>query len=195
MATATIVGMKYRSTKLDESQDLILKRDFDNKFDKNAVGVYQNDKLVAYVARGDTHMFKVGVFTARIYKKFPAAYDVRVISEEPLESVVGEKPLECDPVCVTSMEPLEIALFLLHHSLFNTKAEQLFGEDLLSVYSFLKNRFSAVYYHDLHTLNELENLEKFEKYKHFINVIESEITKTVKLNQLPEVEIDPEDLE
>ena len=183
MATATIVGMKYRSTKLDESQDLILKRDFDNKFDKNAVGVYQNDKLVAYVARGDTHMFKVGVFTARIYKKFPAAYDVRVISEEPIEPVASKEPID-DNKC-------EIALFLLGHSILNNKGAQLFGKDLFSVYSFIKKRFIATYYHDLDTLN----LSKFEKYKHYINIIESEITKAVELNQLPEVEIDPEDLE
>ena len=177
MPSTTIVGMKYQSTKLNESQDLILKRDFDNKFDENAVGVYQNDKLVAHVVRGGTHMFKEGVFTARILSKFPASYIIYAVSKEP-----------------TDDDKREIALILLGFALYNNYAAQLLGEDLLSVYSFIKNRIN-VNYHDLGTFNGLDNLKKFEKYKPLIKIIESEIIEVAGFNQLPEVEIDPEDLE
>jgi len=180
MATATIVGMKYRSTKLDESQDLILKRDFDNKFDKNAVGVYQNDKLVAYVAKGDTHMFEVGVFTARVYKKFPAAYDVRVVSEEPLTCV------ECKETI--NDEKCEIALFLIHQSplLTGKGGAHLFGNDFYTVFCILNKRLKAIFYEDLDTLNELGKLKKFEEHKHYIEIIESEILEVTGLNKVLE---------
>jgi len=90
---------------------------------------------------------------------------------------------------------IELANFLIGHSVLNNKGAQMFGKDLFAVYSLMQKRIKALYYHDHHNYTQLYNLQKFEKYKFFINIIEGEVTKAIELNYLPEVEIDPENLE